>query len=167
MMLSGMATPLVGLVDTAVMGHLESPLFLAAVAANATIFSVLFMGLNFLRMGTTGVTAQAFGSADHARVTESLVQPLLLAGTLAIALLLLQVPLREIALWLLGPSAETAALARIYFDIRVWGAPAALCNLVIIGWLLGMQNARGPLVMVVTISLVNIGLDLWFVLGCK
>ena len=93
MMLSGMATPLVGLVDTAVMGHLASPLFLAAVAANATIFSVLFMGLNFLRMGTTGVTAQAYGSGDHARVTESLVQPLLLAGVLAVALLLLQVPL--------------------------------------------------------------------------
>lgn len=167
MMLSGMATPLVGLVDTAVMGHLASPLFLAAVAANATIFSVLFMGLNFLRMGTTGVTAQAFGSGDHARVTESLVQPLLLAGTLAAALLLLQVPLREIALWILGPSAETTALARIYFDIRIWGAPAVLCNLVIIGWLLGMQNARGPLTMLVTISFVNIGLDLWFVLGLQ
>lgn len=165
MMLSGMATPLVGLVDTAVMGHLESPLFLAAVAANATIFSILFMGLNFLRMGTTGVTAQAYGSGDHARITESLVQPLLLAGILAIVMLLLQVPLRETALWILGPSIETANLARIYFDIRIWGAPAVLCNLVIVGWLLGMQNARGPLAMVVTISLANVVLDLWFVLG--
>jgi MATE family multidrug resistance protein len=167
MMLSGMATPLVGLVDTAVMGHLDSPVFLAAVAANATIFSVLFMGLNFLRMGTTGITAQAYGSSDHARVTESLVQPLLLAAILAVGLLLLQVPLRETALWILGPSAETAALARIYFDIRIWGAPAVLSNLVIIGWLLGMQNARGPLAMVATVSVVNVGLDLWFVLGLQ
>ncbi len=167
MMLSGMATPLVGLIDTAVMGHLGSPVFLAAVAANATLFSVLFLGLNFLRMGTTGVTAQAYGSNNHARITESLVQPLLLAGILAAALLLLQVPLRETALWLLKPSPETTALARVYFDIRIWGAPAVLSNLVIIGWLLGMQNARGPLAIVLTISLVNVVLALWFVFGLK
>jgi MATE family multidrug resistance protein len=167
MMLSGMATPLVGLIDTAVMGHLGSPVFLAAVAANVTIFSVLFLGLNFLRMGTTGVTAQAYGSNNHARITESLVQPLVLAGILAAALLLLQVPLRETALWLLKPSPETTALARVYFDIRIWAAPAVLSNLVVIGWLLGMQNARGPLAIVVTISLVNAALALWFVLGLK
>jgi MATE family multidrug resistance protein len=82
-------------------------------------------------------------------------------------LLVLQTPVRETALWLLSPSAETTALARAYFDIRIWSAPAALCNLAIIGWLLGMQNARGPLAMVVTISLVNAGLDLWFVLGLQ
>ena len=167
MMLSGMATPLVGIVDTAVMGHMDSAAFLAAVAANATIFSVLFMGLNFLRMGTTGVTAQAYGSGDHARITESLVQPLVLASILALALLILQVPLREAALWLLNPGPESTVLARTYFDIRILSAPAVLSNLVIIGWLLGMQNARGPLAIVLTISLTNACLDLWFVIGLK
>ena len=119
MMLSGLSVPLVGLVDTAVMGHLDSPTFLAAVAANATIFSVTLMGLNFLRMGTTGVTAQAFGSGNHARITESLVQPLVIASILATLLLLVQIPVREFALWVLAPAAETTELARRYFDIRI------------------------------------------------
>jgi len=165
MMLSGLSVPLVGLVDTAVMGHLDSPTFLAAVAANATIFSVTLMGLNFLRMGTTGVTAQAFGSGNHARITESLVQPLVIASILATLLLLAQIPVREFALWVLAPAPETSELARRYFDIRIWSAPLLLWNFVIIGWLLGMQNARGPLVIMLTVNLTNVALDFWFVVG--
>jgi MATE family multidrug resistance protein len=165
MMLSGISLPLVGLVDTAVMGHLDSPTFLAAVAANATIFSVSLMGLNFLRMGTTGVTAQAFGSDNHARITESLVQPLVIATFLAVVLLLIQQPLREFGLWVLAPGPETTELARKYFDIRIWSAPPLLWNFVIIGWLLGMQNARGPLAILLTINLTNVALDFWFVVG--
>jgi MATE family multidrug resistance protein len=165
MMLSGISLPLVGLVDTAVMGHLDSPTFLAAVAANATIFSVSLMGLNFLRMGTTGVTAQAFGSDNHARITESLVQPLVIATFLAVVLLLIQQPLREFGLWVLAPGPETTELARKYFDIRIWSAPPLLWNFVIIGWLLGMQNARGPLAIMLTINLTNVALDFWFVVG--
>ena len=163
MMLSAISTPLVGLVDTAVMGHLDSPVFLAAVAANATIFSIILMGLNFLRMGTTGVTAQAFGSNDHERITESLVQPLAIGLFLAFVLLIMQWPLREAALWVLSPAEETKELARLYFDIRIWSAPAVLANFVIIGWLLGMQNARGPLAIMLTINLTNAALDIWFV----
>ena len=165
MMLSAISTPLVGLVDTAVMGHLDSPIFLAAVAANATIFSIILMGLNFLRMGTTGVTAQAFGSDNHERITESLVQPLVIGLFLALVLLILQWPAREAALWVLGPAEETKTIARLYFDIRIWSAPAVLANFVIIGWLLGMQNARGPLAIMLTINLTNAGLDIWFVTG--
>lgn len=165
MMLSGLSLPLVGLVDTAVMGHLDSPSFLAAVAANATIFSVTLMGLNFLRMGTTGVTAQAFGSGNHARITESLVQPLVIASFLAAVLLLVQTPIREFALWVLAPAPETTELARFYFDIRIWSAPLVLWNFVIIGWLLGMQNARGPLAIMLVINLTNVALDFWFVVG--
>jgi MATE family multidrug resistance protein len=165
MMLSGISLPLVGLVDTGVMGHLDSPTYLAAVAANATIFSVSLMGLNFLRMGTTGITAQAFGSDDHARITESLVQPLVIATFLAVVLLLVQQPLREFGLWVLAPGPETTELARKYFDIRIWSAPPLLWNFVIVGWLLGMQNARGPLAIMLTINLTNVALDFWFVVG--
>lgn len=147
------------------MGHLDSPTFLAAVAANATIFSVTLMGLNFLRMGTTGVTAQAFGSGNHARITESLVQPLIIASILAAVLLLAQMPIREFALWVLAPEAETTELARRYFNIRIWSSPLLLWNFVIIGWLLGMQNARGPLVIMLTVNLTNVALDFWFVVG--
>ena len=165
MMLSAISTPLVGLVDTAMMGHLDKPVYLAAVAANATIFSVLLMGLNFLRMGTTGVTAQAFGSANQERIAECLIQPLVIAAALAIGLLLLQRPLREVALWLISPGSETTALARIYFDIRIWSSLAVLWNFVIIGWLLGMQNARGPLAIMLAINLTNAVLDIALVRG--
>jgi MATE family multidrug resistance protein len=165
MILSAISIPMAGIVDTGVMGHLDSPLYLAAVAASATIFSFVFMGFNFLRMGTTGVTAQAFGSGDAERIGESLVQPLIIAVCISCALLLLQVPLRELALWVLGPGEATKELARVYFDIRIWSAPFILSNFVIVGWLLGMQNARGPLVIILTFTLSNIALDLWFVIG--
>lgn len=165
MILSGLSLPLVGLVDTGVMGHLDKPNYLGAVAANTTIFSVALFGLNFLRMGTTGITAQAYGSNNHARITESLVQPLFIAAGLAAALLLLQWPIREAGLLLLAPGPETSELAREYFDIRIWSAPAVLCNFVIIGWLLGMQNARGPLAIMLTINCTNIALDFLFVVG--
>ncbi|MEJ2138002.1 MAG: MATE family efflux transporter [Gammaproteobacteria bacterium] len=165
MMLSGISLPLVGLVDTGVMGHLDRPNYLAAVAANTTIFSFALYGLNFLRMSTTGMTAQAYGSRNHARITESLAQPLVIAAGLACLLLLLQWPLRELGLWILAPGQETAQLARDYFDIRIWSAPAVLANFVIVGWLLGMQNARGPLLIMLTVNISNVLMDLWFVVG--
>jgi MATE family multidrug resistance protein len=165
MMLSAISAPLVGLVDTAVMGHLDSSVYLAAVAANVTIFGAIFLGLNFLRMGTTGVTAQAFGSGNAERITESLVQPIVIALVLATALLILQLPLRELALWLIAPAADTSQLARDYYNIRIWSAPAVLINYVMVGWLLGMQNARGPLAIMLAINISNAALDLWFVLG--
>ena len=165
MILSSISTPLVGLVDTALMGHLDRPSFLAGVAAGATIFSILFMSLNFLRMGTTGIAAQAFGSGDHAAIFKSLAQPMLIAIVLAALLLLVQSPTIDLSVWLLGLSNETAGFTEQYFSIRVWSAPAALANFVVIGWLLGMQNARGPLAIVLTINVTNIVLDVFLVLG--
>ena len=165
MILSSISTPLVGLVDTALMGHLDTPAYLGGVAAGAVIFSVLFMSLNFLRMGTTGVTAQAFGAGNKTEILNSLAQPLVIAGLLALALIMLQIPLIDLSLWLLGLMPEPAAMARDYFSIRVWSTPAALANFVIIGWLLGMQNARGPLAIMLTINLSNLVLDIVFVVG--
>lgn len=165
MILSAVTTPLLGMVDTAVVGHLDQAWYLGAVAIGATIFSLLFMGLNFLRMGTTGLTAQAFGAESDDGVRESLGQPALVALVLAGLIVVLQAPIIDIALTLLAPGAEVAEQSRLYFAIRVWSAPASLLNFVLIGWLLGMQNARGPLAMVLTINIVNIGLDLWFVVG--
>ena len=163
MILSAVTTPLLGMVDTAVVGHLDQAWYLGAVAVGATIFSLLFMGLNFLRMGTTGLTAQAFGAGSDDGVRESLGQPALAALLLASLIVLLQSPISDIAMTLLAPGPEVAEQARLYFAIRVWSAPASLLNFVLIGWLLGMQNARGPLAMVLTINVVNIVLDLWFV----
>jgi len=165
MMLSSITVPLLGAVDTAVMGHLEDARYLGAVAAGATIFSVLFMGVNFLRMGTTGITAQALGAGDRAALREALGQGMITAGLLAALFLLLQAPLGDLALWLLDPSSGVAGYTRDYFAVRIWSAPATLANFVIIGWLLGMQNARGPLAMTLVINLTNIVLDLVLVVG--
>lgn len=164
MMLSAITTPLLGMVDTAVVGHLEHPRYLGAVAAGATIFTVLFMGLNFLRMGTTGVTAQAFGAGRGDAVREALGQGLLAALALAAAMIALAPVIIELALLALAPSTEVAADTRSYFGVRIYSAPASLANFVIIGWLLGMQNARGPLAMMVATNTTNIALDLLFVL---
>jgi MATE family multidrug resistance protein len=165
MILSAVSVPLLGLVDTAVMGHLEAPMYLAAVAAGAMVFNVVFLGLNFLRMGTTGIAAQAFGANNRSAMASSLLQPLLLAFVLALILLLVRAPIVDIGLRLLAPSAEVGALLREYYVIRIWSAPAALANLVLLGWLLGMQNARGPLAMVLVVNLINIVLDLLLVVG--
>jgi MATE family multidrug resistance protein len=163
MIVSSVTVPLLGLVDTAVMGHLDDPAFLGAVAAGATIFAALFMGLNFLRMGTTGITAQAFGAGNNARLREALAQALVTALALAALILAAQSIIGEFAVAALGPSENVAALTHEYFAIRVWSAPASLCNFVLIGWLIGMQNARGPLVIMLTTNSINVALDLIFV----
>jgi MATE family multidrug resistance protein len=164
MIASSVTVPLLGMVDTAVMGHLPESFYLGAVAAGATIFSVLFMGLNFLRMGTTGVTAQGYGAGDNVVVREVLGQSLLTAILLSAVIIALQQPIIEMALLLLAPSSEVDLYAREYFAIRVWSAPASLGNFVLIGWLIGMQNARGPLVIMLIVNLTNIAFDLIFVL---
>lgn len=165
MILASITAPLVGLVGTGVIGHLDDAVYLAGVAVGAQVFSILFLGLNFLRMGTTGFAAQAFGSGNHARIRGSLGEAVLVALLLGLLLVLLQWPVREASIALLGPGERVATYAREYFDIRIWAAPAALFNFVAIGWLLGTQNARGPLLITLAINVTNVGLDLWFVLG--
>jgi len=164
MIVSSITAPLLGMVDTAVMGHLDDSIYLGAVAAGAAIFSVLFMGMNFLRMGTTGITAQAFGAGDNESIRTALGQPVLTALVLAAMILTLQRPLLDAALWLLAPSADVGRLAQTYFELRIWSAPASLVNYALIGWLIGMQNARGPLAIMLTINITNVVLDLVFVL---
>jgi MATE family multidrug resistance protein len=165
MILSNVSAPLLGMVDTGVMGHLESSVYLGAVAIGATIFTFLYIGMNFLRMGTTGIAAQSFGAEDHDGLRVALGQALIVSLAVALAILLLQAPIRDIALWLLGGDAETQAHARTYFAIRVWSAPGTLANFVMIGWFLGLQNARVPLLIFLTINITNILLDLLFVIG--
>ncbi len=165
MMLSSVTVPLLGMVDTGVVGHLDSPVYLGAVAAGATIFNVIFMSLNFLRMATTGVAAQAHGADDQLAVRESLGQSVGVAVLLAFLILVAQVPIGAAALTALGTSDAVSAQAAIYFGIRVWSAPAALVNFAIIGWLIGIQNARGALLVTLAINVTNIALDLLFVVG--
>ena len=163
--LSNLSTPLLGAVDTAVVGHLPDAAYIGGVAVGATIFSFLFWGFGFLRMGTTGFTAQAFGAEDRLELRATLARALLLAGLLGFVLVLLQAPIGDFALTLIGPSDKVEALAQSYYGIRIWSAPAALANYAIIGWLLGMQRAGTVLVLQIVLNGINILLDLVFVIG--
>ncbi len=165
MILSNLSIPLLGMVDSGVAGHLPGPVYLGAVAVGATIFNFLFMGLNFLRMGTTGITAQAFGAGKQDVLREALGRSILIALALATALIVLQVPLREIFLYFVAPAEEVKSFTRTYFEIRIWSAPAVLVNFAMLGWFLGLQNARVPLVLLLTINITNMALDLLFVVG--
>ena len=165
MILSNISVPLLGMVDTGVTGHLESPAYLGAVAIGGTIFTFLYFGMNFLRMGTTGIAAQTYGAEDYDGLRVSLGQALIVSLAIAIAILLLQIPIAKLAMVLLGGDVETQQHAATYFFVRVWSAPGTLANFALIGWFLGMQNARAPLAMFLTINTTNIVLDLLFVIG--
>jgi MATE family multidrug resistance protein len=160
MILSNVSVPLLGMVDAGVTGHLEDASYLGAVAVGATIFGFLYTGVNFLRMGTTGIAAQKFGADDFDGLRVALGQALIVAVTIAAILLLLQFPLGAMALRLIGPDARVAEFADLYFSIRIWSAPATLANFALIGWFIGLQNARAPLIIVLVTNITNIVLDL-------
>ena len=163
MILSNISVPLLGMVDTGVTGHLESPAYLGAVAIGATIFTFLYMGMNFLRMGTTGIAAQAYGAEDNDGLRVALGQALIVSFAIAVAIMALQVPIAHVGLALIGGDGDAQTFAADYFFVRVWSAPGTLANYALIGWFLGLQNARVPLAIFLTINLTNIVLDLLFV----
>lgn len=165
MIFSNITVPLLGLVDTAVIGHLDSPVYLGGVAIGATATSFLFMLLLFLRMSTTGLTAQAFGAKDPFRLARALVQPLILALGAGLLIVLLRTPLIDLALHVVGGSDAVLEQARRFLEIRWLSAPASLANLVLLGWLLGVQYARAPVILLVVGNVLNIILDLWLVMG--
>ncbi|WNY89044.1 MATE family efflux transporter DinF [Leclercia adecarboxylata] len=167
MIVSNISVPLLGLVDTAVIGHLDSPVYLGGVAIGATATSFLFMLLLFLRMSTTGLTAQAYGAKDPLRLARALVQPLILALGAGLLIVLLRTPLIDLALHIVGGSEDVLHQARRFLEIRWLSAPASLANLVLLGWLLGVQYARAPVILLVVGNLLNIELDLWLVIGLK
>ncbi|WP_394425405.1 MATE family efflux transporter [Vreelandella stevensii] len=163
--LSNITVPLLGLVDTAVVGHLPDPRYLAGVTLGATLFSFLYWGFGFLRMGTTGLVAQAMGRDAPSDVRNLLGQSLIIAVGIGVLLILLGSPLISLGLWLLDGSAEATPLAREYAEIRLWSAPAVLANYAILGWFLGQQNSRVTLMILLLTNGVNILLDVWFVVG--
>lgn len=163
--LANLTTPLLGAVDTAVVGHLPDPSYIGGVAVGSVIFSFLYWGLGFLRMGTTGFTAQAHGAGDTEELRACLLRPLVLGLGLGALLILAQGPVRLGAFWAIGASAEVTGQTTVYFDIRIWSAPAALVNFVVLGWLLGVQRARTALLLQLLLNGINIVLDLVFVVG--
>jgi MATE family multidrug resistance protein len=154
--LANLTQPILGAVDTAVAGHLDSASYLGGVALGGLFFNFVFWGFGFLRMGTTGLVAQAHGAADEAELRNTVIRALLMAGAIGAAVLALQLPLIDYALRLIGGSDAVQRHARIYCHARIWAAPLALGNYVVLGWLLGTQRVRLALLSQVFINSVNI-----------
>ena len=160
--ISNISVPLLSTVDTALMGRM-SELHIGAVGVGSMICNFIYWNFGFLRMGTTGLAAQAFGRRDDAAVTHTLGRALLVVLVVGAAILVLQYPLGETGCWLMNVSGEQHELVRRYFYIRVWAAPATLASYAIMGWFFGLQNALFPLVLTIFVNIVNIGLSFLFV----
>jgi len=163
--LSNISIPLLGLVDTAVIGNLGQASLIGSIALGALMFSFLYWGFGFLRMGTTGLVAQAFGAGQFEEVKATVYRAMLLALAIGFVLLILNVPLLASALYFLDGSALVEGGAAEYFTIRIWSAPATLLNLALLGLFLGLQDTRAVLKLQFLLNGLNIVLDLVFVLG--
>ena len=163
--LANVSVPLLGAVDTAVVGHLPEVYYIGAVAIGAMLFNFIYHLFNCLRMGTTGPTAQARGAGNYAEVRAMIGRALMLAGVIGAAVIALQLAIIDFAFWLIDASPEVKHYAREYFLIRVWAMPAVLCTYAIIGWFYGLENARTPLVVQIFTNALNIALAFLFVFG--
>ncbi|HET7597512.1 MAG TPA: MATE family efflux transporter [Burkholderiales bacterium] len=163
--LANISVPLLGAVDTAVVGHLPEAYYIGGVAIGAMLFTYIYHLFNCLRMGTTGPTAQARGAGDYAEVRAMIGRALLLAAAIGGALIALQWPILAAAFWLIEASPEVERYARTYFLIRVWAMPAVLAGYAIIGWYYGLRNVRTPLLFQIFGNSLNIALDFLFVFG--
>jgi MATE family, multidrug efflux pump len=159
------ATATTGIVDTLVMGRFGDKVDLAAVAIAAVTYSFIYWGFGFLRMSTTGLTAQAAGREDEAEKRAVLLRALLLGGAIGLALLLLSPLLKQLAFAAFASTDQVETLAMAYFDARIWGAPAYLMGLAVTGWLLGTGRTGQMLAFQIVMNTVNAGLDTWFVAG--
>jgi MATE family multidrug resistance protein len=164
LILSNLTQPLLSTVDTVLSGHLPGAAALGGVALGGIFFNAVFWTFGFLRMGTTGLVAQAHGARDGHALRLHFLRGLLTAAVLGAAILILQGPLISIALGLLGASAEVHRNALLYCHIRIWSAPAALANYVILGSLLGRQRARTALGLQAAINVVNVAVALELVM---
>jgi MATE family multidrug resistance protein len=160
--ISNISVPLLSTVDTALMGRL-SELHIGAVGVGAMIFNFIYWNFGFLRMGTTGITAQAFGREDEPGMAQTLGRALFVVLVIALLVLLLQYPLGALSFYLMNVDGQQQALVAEYFYLRVWAAPATLGLYAFMGWFFGMQNAIYPLLLTVVINVVNIALSFLFV----
>lgn len=161
--LTNLTVPMLGMVDMYLMGHLDSVHFMGAVALGGVIFNFVYWGFAFLRMSISGLAAQTVGREDKQEMALVLQRGLLIAVSGSLLLLLLQIPLAEFSFWLLEGSPEVKSIARDYFFVRIWAAPAAITLMVFYGWFLGMQNAIYPMLIAVTVNLVNVVTSFLFV----
>jgi len=164
MILSNISLPLLGLIDTAILGHLDSAIYLGAVAVGSSIITFILWAFAFLRMGTTSLSARAYGANQYQKMRLLLSQSILLALFLGICITLLLPFGLSIALKLMNPSPDVLIWAESYCQIRLLSAPASLMMYAIVGWLIGQQNTRGPLIILLLTNCINIVLDWLFII---
>jgi MATE family multidrug resistance protein len=162
-MLSNATVPLIGFVDTVVIGRLGEPHLMGGIAVGALLFNMLYWGFGFLRMGTTGLTAQALGAGDRRDIAGHLMRALMVALVCGLAIVALQRPLRGAAFWLMGGSSDVQAAAATYVDIRIWAVPAGLANFALLGWLIGLGRAGTAFALQLLLNLLNIALAILLV----
>ena len=162
---TNITVPLLGLVDTAIVGHMGDATYIGAIAVGSMVFNLVYWVFGFLRMGTSGLTAQAHGRRDQEEIRSLLVRSLTVAFAIAALIIVLQWPLRELMLGLIGPTDDVRPLAVSYYNIVVWGAPAMLGLYGLSGWFIGMQNTRLPMVISILQNVVNILASLTLVYG--
>ena len=162
---TNITVPLLGLVDTAIVGHMGAASYMGAIAVGSMMFNLIYWVFGFLRMGTSGLTAQAYGRGDRREIQALLRQSLLTALGIAGGLVILQWPLRELMLWFIGPTPDVLPLAVTYFNIVIWGAPAMLALYAMSGWFIGMQDTRTPMVISILQNIINILASLILVYG--
>ena len=160
---SNITVPLLGLVDVAIAGHLGAASYIGAVAVGGLLFNIMYWLFGFLRMGTSGMTSQAYGRRDFAETTLMLARSVVTGLAIAVALLLLQYPVSVAAFAVIAPPAEVELLAEAYFNVCIWGAPAVLSIYAFTGWFIGMQNAHYPMYIAIAQNVVNIAASLLFV----
>lgn len=160
---NNITVPLLGLCDTTIAGHLGSASFLAAMAVGTMMLNVIFWLCGFLRMGTSGLSAQALGARDFEMVRGILRKALLIALYISIFILLVQRPLEKLLFLVIAPEESVAELSSLYFRICLWGAPAQLVIMCVSGWFIGLQNTVVPMIIAVGVNIVNILLSICLV----
>ncbi len=163
--ISNLTVPILGMVDLALLGHLESEIYIGAIALGGMIFNIIYWGFGFLRMGTSGFTAQAFGRQDNREVILVLGRSVFVALIGGILILILQYPIAILSFWIMDGSQEVELLAREYFFIRVFAAPATISLYAFTGWFLGMQNAKYPMIIAIVVNILNLGFNFYFIYG--
>ena len=162
--ISNISIPLMGIVDMALMGHLHSDSYIGAIAIGSLIFNFIYWSLGFLRMGTSGFTAQAWGRRDLPETLYIFSRAAFIALGISIILLVLQKPVEWLSFKILNTESDVELYAIQYFRIRIWAAPATLGQFALLGFFLGMQNARIPMAVLVSANLLNIVFNYIFVI---
>lgn len=165
--ISNITVPLLGMIDMFIVGHLSSELYIGAIAIAVMLFNLLYWSFSFLRMGTSGFTAQAYGAKNHQEVVNVLLRSLLVAFLGGILIILFQYFILNIALHFIQGSAEVLTLAADYFYIYVWAAPAVLGMYAFTGWFIGMQDAKTPMTVAIAVNVINIVASLTLVFVFK